>query len=275
MIHHTWRREKRRLHSIIFEADTPAGKAFDIVLIISIILSIFVVMFDSVAWYRTLYGLLLYRMEWMFTILFTIEYFLRMATVQRASGYIFSFYGLVDLLAILPTYISILLPGGQYFAVIRVLRVLRVFRVLKITKYVVEMEQLRRALRSSGRKIAVFVFTVITITVIVGSLMYVIEGEEHGFTSIPVGIYWAIVTMTTVGYGDIAPQTGLGQLLSAFIMILGYGIIAVPTGIVSVELARTKPRNVTTQYCPNCSREGHDADAVFCKYCGERLNDKQ
>ena len=269
-----WRREKRRLHSIIFKADTTAGKAFDIVLIISIILSIVVVMFDSVARYRALYGFWLYRLEWMFTILFTIEYFLRMATVQRARSYIFSFYGLVDLLAILPTYISILLPGGQYLAVIRVLRVLRVFRVLKITKYVVEMEQLRRALRSSSRKIAVFIFTVITITVIVGSLMYVIEGEEHGFTSIPVGIYWAIVTMTTVGYGDIAPHTGLGQLLSAFIMILGYGIIAVPTGIVSVELSRTRPRNITTQYCPNCSKEGHDADAVFCKYCGERLNDK-
>jgi len=272
MADHTWRREKQRLHSIIFEADTPAGRTFDIVLIISIILSIVAVMFDSVTRYRMLHGVLLYRLEWMFTILFSIEYVLRMVAVKRASGYIFSFYGLVDLLAILPTYISIFLPGGQYFAVIRVLRVLRVFRVLKITKYVIEMEQLRKALRSSSRKIAVFIFSVVTITVIVGSLMYVIEGEEHGFTSIPVGIYWAIVTMTTVGYGDIAPQTGLGQLLSAFIMILGYGIIAVPTGIVSVELARTTPRRVTTQFCPNCSKEGHDADAVFCKYCGERLN---
>ena len=274
MEHDTWRREKQRLHTVIFEADTRAGRAFDIILIISIILSIVVVMLDSVGRYRILYGIWLYRLEWLFTILFTIEYFLRVASVQKASGYLFSFYGLVDLLAILPTYISILLPGGQYFAVIRVLRVLRVFRVLKITKYVIEMEQLRRALRSSSRKIAVFIFAVITITVIVGSLMYVIEGEEHGFTSIPVGIYWAIVTMTTVGYGDIAPQTGLGQLLSAFIMILGYGIIAVPTGIVSVELARSSQRRVTTQFCPNCSKDGHDTDAVFCKYCGKRLNNQ-
>lgn len=260
-----------RCHEIIFEADTPFGKFFDVVLIVSIIASVIVVMLDSVTSIREAHGELLFGLEWFFTILFTIEYVLRIISVKRVRGYVFSFYGLVDLFSILPTYISLLLPGSQYFAVIRVLRVLRVFRVLKFTQYLVEVDQLRDAMRRSRRKITVFVFTVITITVIVGSLMYVIEGEENGFTSIPRGIYWAIVTLTTVGYGDISPQTSLGQMLSSIIMIFGYGVIAVPTGIITSEMSKADPKH-TTEVCRYCSREGHASDAVFCKYCGARLN---
>ncbi len=267
-----WESRVKRLHEIIFEADTKAGKAFDVILIVSIIASVLVVMLDSVASYREVYGDWFYQIEWFFTILFTVEYFLRIISVKRPWGYIFSFYGLVDLFSILPTYISILLPGSQYFLVIRILRVLRVFRVLKFTQYLIEINQLREALASSRRKITVFIFTVVTITVIVGSLMYVIEGAENGFTSIPKGIYWAIVTLTTVGYGDISPQTNLGQMLSALIMIMGYGIIAVPTGIVTVELSRATPKSRTTEVCRYCSREGHDTDAEYCKYCGGKLN---
>lgn len=263
---------QHRLHEVIFEADTRAGKAFDVILIVSIIASVLVVMLDSVSSYRAQYGDWFYSIEWFFTVLFTIEYALRIMSVEKARGYIFSFYGIVDLLSILPTYISILIPGSQYFLVIRILRVLRVFRVLKFTQYLIEVDQLRRALASSRRKITVFIFTVVTITVIVGSLMYVIEGAENGFTSIPKGIYWAIVTLTTVGYGDISPQTNLGQMLSAMIMIFGYGIIAVPTGIVTVELSRAQPRGHSTEVCRYCSREGHDADAEYCKYCGGKLN---
>ncbi|MCW9706443.1 ion transporter [Fodinibius salsisoli] len=264
---------KGRLHEIIFEADTRSGKVFDVVLIASIILSVIVVMLDSIVSYRNAYGELLYELEWFFTILFTIEYIFRILTVEKKSGYIFSFYGLVDLFSILPTYVSLLLPGSQYFLVIRVLRVLRVFRVLKFTQYIVEVEYLQKALVASRRKIAIFIFTVITITVIVGSLMYVVEGSENGFSSIPKGIYWAIVTLTTVGYGDISPQTPLGQMMSALIMIMGYGIIAVPTGIVTVELNKVeRERRHSTQVCPYCSKEGHDRDATYCKYCGEALN---
>lgn len=263
---------RHRLHEIIFEADTRFGKAFDLVLIVSIILSVLVVMLDSIESYQVLYGDWFYSLEWFFTILFTIEYVTRIISVKKARGYIFSFYGIVDLISILPTYISILLPGSQYFLVIRILRVLRVFRVLKFTQYLIEVDQLQKALASSRRKILVFVFTVVTITVIVGSLMYVVEGAENGFSSIPKGIYWAIVTLTTVGYGDISPQTPLGQMLSAIIMIFGYGIIAIPTGIVSVELSRVTAGEESTEVCRYCSKEGHAADADYCKYCGGRLN---
>ena len=262
---------RHRLHEIIFEADTRFGKAFDLVLIVSIILSVLVVMLDSIASYQAAYGDWFYGIEWFFTVLFTIEYVIRIISVKKARGYIFSFYGIVDLLSILPTYISLLIPGSQYFLVIRILRVLRVFRVLKFTQYLIEVDQLQKALASSRRKILVFIFTVVTATVIVGSLMYVVEGEENGFSSIPKGIYWAIVTLTTVGYGDISPQTPLGQMLSAVIMIFGYGIIAVPTGIVSVELSRVTPSKVTTQVCRYCSKEGHNSDADYCKFCGGRL----
>ena len=266
-----YRSLRNRIHEIIFEADTPTGKFFDVFLMISVVASVLVVMLDSVASYREAFGEWFYVLEWFFTILFTIEYVLRIISVQRAKGYIFSFYGMVDLFSILPTYISILLPGSQYFLVIRILRVLRIFRVLKFTQYLIEVDQLRSALASSRRKITVFIFTVVTMTVIMGSLMYVVEGGKNGFTSIPKSIYWAIVTLTTVGYGDISPQTNFGQMLSAVIMIFGYGIIAVPTGIVTVELGKAANK-YTTEVCRYCSREGHDKDAVHCKYCGHKLD---
>lgn len=264
---------RNKLHEVIFEADTITGKFFDLFLMLSIVASVIVVALDSVADLRLEYGELFITLEWVFTILFTIEYALRIISVQRARGYIFSFFGLVDFFSILPTYLSLIIPGSQYFLVIRILRVLRVFRVLKFTQYLVEVDQLRDAMRSSRRKITVFVFTVVTIAVIVGSLMYVIEGPEHGFTSIPRGIYWAVVTLTTVGYGDISPSTPVGQMFSVLIMIFGYGIIAVPTGIVTVELGKASAKGITsTQVCPYCSREGHEPDAVHCKYCGGKLN---
>lgn len=259
------------LHEIIFEADTRTGKFFDIFLIVSIVLSVTVVMLDSVAAIHQQHGALLYSLEWLFTILFTAEYFLRLLAVGRPLLYATSFLGIVDLLAILPTYLSVLIPGSQYFLVIRSLRVLRIFRVLKLVQFLKAAQALRLALQASSKKIAVFLFAVLTMVVIFGSMMYVIEGAENGFTSIPTSIYWTIVTLTTVGYGDISPQTPLGQALAAIVMILGYGIIAVPTGIVGVELAQAYQQQVSTQACPECSAEGHDADAKFCKYCGARL----
>ena len=262
---------RRRLHEIIFEADSPAGKLFDVLLILSIVASVILVMLDSVTGIRQSYGYLLYLGEWVFTLLFTIEYLLRLYSVGRPLSYATSFFGLVDLFAILPTYLSLIFPGAQYFLVIRILRVLRVFRVLKLVQYVSETRVLMQAMRASRRKITVFLFVVLTLVVVFGSLMYVIEDPESGFTSIPRSIYWAIVTLTTVGYGDISPQTGLGQTLAALIMVIGYGIIAVPTGIVTVELTQSYKKSISTQSCPQCSAEGHDPDAEFCKYCGSAL----
>ena len=259
------------LHEIIFEADTPAGKLFDVLLIVSIIISVVLVMLDSVSSIRTVYGRWLYLGEWFFTLLFTVEYLLRLLSVGRPLAYATSFFGIVDLMAILPTYMSIFFPGSQYLLVIRLLRVLRIFRVLKLVPYLGEARLLMQALKASHRKITVFLFTVMILVVIFGSLMYLIEDSGSGFTSIPQSIYWAIVTLTTVGYGDISPQTGLGQLLSAIIMVIGYGILAVPTGIVTVEMAQSFKRRVSTQACPECSAEGHDADARNCKYCGAKL----
>jgi len=262
---------RSRLHEIIFEADTPAGKLFDVLLILSIVLSVILVMLDSVSSIRQSYGDLLYLGEWTFTILFTIEYILRLYSVGRPLAYATSFFGVVDLLAILPTYLSIIFPGSQYFLVIRLLRVLRIFRVLKLVQYVGEARLLMQAMRASRRKITVFLFVVLTLVIIFGSLMYIIEDSQSGFTSIPQSIYWAIVTLTTVGYGDISPQTGLGQTLAALIMIIGYAIIAVPTGIVTAELTQGYKKSVSTQSCPQCSAEGHDPDAEYCKYCGAIL----
>lgn len=213
----------------------------------------------------------IYTTEWFFTLLFTIEYVLRLLSVGKPLAYTTSFFGVVDLAAIIPTYLSLLLPGAQYLLVLRLLRVLRVFRVLKLAHYLSEADVLLAALRASRTKITVFLFTILTLVVILGSLIYLIEGEEHGFTSIPRSIYWTIVTLTTVGYGDIAPQTGPGQVLAAIIMIIGYGIIAVPTGIVTAELTRTERQHVSGQACPQCSAEGHDPDAQYCKYCGAEL----
>ena len=260
-----------KLHEIIFEADTPAGKLFDILLIVSIIASVVMVMLDSASSIRRAHGELLYLGEWIFTLLFTIEYTLRLYCVGRPLAYATSLFGIVDLLAVLPTYLSIFFPGTQYFLVIRVLRVLRIFRVLKLVKYVGETRLLMQALRASRRKITVFLFAVLTLVIIFGSLMYLIEDPESGFTSIPRSMYWAIVTLTTVGYGDISPQTNFGQAVSAIIMVIGYGIIAVPTGIVTAELTQVYKKGVSTQACPQCSAEGHDTDAKFCKYCGSTL----
>jgi len=263
---------RKAVHQVIFEADTPAGKAFDVILILSILLSVLAVMLDSVGSIREVYGSPLYSIEWFFTILFTVEYILRLLCLGRPRLYATSFYGVVDLLAISPTYLSLFLPGTHFIMVIRVLRILRIFRVLKLVKYLGEADLLMEALRASRRKITVFLFAVVIMVIIFGSLMYVIEGEENGFTSIPRSIYWAIVTLTTVGYGDISPKTNLGQALASVIMIMGYGIIAVPTGIVTVGLSRAmREKTVSTQACPECSAEGHDTNALYCKFCGARL----
>jgi len=264
-------RWQTRLHEIIFESDTPAGKAFDVALLWSIVLSVAVVVLESVASIRREYGGALRAAEWIFTLLFTVEYVLRLASVDRPLRYATSFYGIVDLCAVVPTYLSLVVAGAHSLLVIRALRLLRIFRVLKLTRYVSEANVLARALAASRRKILVFLWTVISIVVIVGALMYLIEGPKNGFTSIPVSIYWAIVTMTTVGYGDIAPQTVAGRTLASLLMITGYAIIAIPTGIVSVELADAQRRGVGGQCCPGCSYEGHDLDARFCKRCGTAL----
>ena len=265
---------RRRTYDVVFEADTPAGKAFDVALILAIVSSLAVVMLDSVESVHDRYGRALLFAEWTFTLLFTAEYALRLACVDRPARYARSFFGVVDLLAILPTYLSVVVPGAQALLVIRTLRILRVFRVLELSSYVRESEQLARALRASRRKIQVFVFTVIILVVIFGALMYLVEGPENGFSSIPRGVYWAIVTMTTVGYGDIAPQTDVGQAIAACIMILGYGIIAVPTGIVSAELTlgdRDRSGRATGARCADCGAVDHAADALHCRRCGARL----
>jgi voltage-gated potassium channel len=264
----TWRHTVRE---IIFGSDTPLGKLFDMVLIIAIGLSVLAVLLESVTSIREGYGSTLYVIEWGFTLVFTVEYILRLWSLKKPMRYAISFFGIVDLLAILPTYLSLFLPGAQYLLVIRTLRVLRVFRVLKLVKYVAESQILYRALRASRHKILVFMFVVFTLVIILGSMMYLVEGEENGFTSIPRSIYWAIVTLTTVGYGDIAPQTNFGQALASFVMILGYGIIAVPTGIVTVELSNAARLGVSGKACPSCSADGHDLDAVYCKFCGIQL----
>jgi voltage-gated potassium channel len=263
-------RWRDNLHAVIFEAETPVGKWFDILLIVSILASVLAVMLDSVSSINSQYGDVLTGVEWFFTIVFSIEYILRLICVRRPLLYASSFFGIVDLMAIIPTYISFFVSGSEYLLVIRILRILRIFRVFKLVQYIGEARLLMKALRGSSRKIIVFLATVITLVVILGSLMYLIEGEKNGFTSIPRSIYWAIVTLTTVGYGDISPQTNIGQMLAACIMILGYSIIAVPTGIVTVELSKVSSRKATRS-CRNCSAEGHDTDAVFCKYCGAEL----
>ncbi|NKB71727.1 MAG: ion transporter [Candidatus Latescibacteria bacterium] len=262
-----------RLHELIYEADTPTGKAFDVALIVCIVISVVAVMLDSVQGIQARYGAQLLRIEWIFTVLFTVEYLLRLISVGRPRSYALSFFGIVDLLAILPTYLSILVPGSQYLLVVRVLRILRVFRVFKLVQYVGEASQLMQAMRASQRKITVFLFAVSTIVIICGSSMYMIEGAEHGFTSVPRSVYWAIVTLTTVGYGDISPQTPVGQALASAIMIMGYAIIAVPTGIVVSELSNVSERKISTQCCPQCSAEGHDTDADYCKYCGASMEE--
>ncbi len=270
--HSNWPQWRTRLHEIIFEADTPVGKLFDVVLIGSIVCSVAVVLLDSMATVQDQYGNLLYAAEWFFTILFTLEYIMRLMSVRTPIKYATSFFGVVDLLAILPTYLSVLFPGSQYLLTIRVLRLLRVFRVFKLATYVKEAQVIITALQASRRKISVFLFAVMMIVIIIGSIMHVVEGAENGFDNIPTSIYWAIVTLTTVGYGDITPQTSIGQLIASVVMIIGYAIIAVPTGIVTAELTQAGHKSrVSTQACPSCSLDGHDHDAVYCKYCSARL----
>lgn len=259
-----------RLHEVIFEAETSAGRLFDVTLIVLVVTSVISVIFESVPSIGGLYSAELHVIEWVFTVLFTIEYIFRLIAVKRPLRYAFSFYGLIDFLAIFPTYISLLFPGTQYFLAIRILRLLRIFRVLKLTEYTSEARVITTALKSSRRKIFVFLTAVALMVTVIGAVMYVVEGEENGFTDIPTSMYWAVVTLTTVGYGDISPKTGLGKLLASIVMIMGYGIIAVPTGIVTAEIARAgKP--VSTQVCRECHAEGHDFDATHCKYCGAVL----
>ena len=265
---------KKQLHEVIYEADTPAGKAFDVALLIVILLSIALVMLESVDSLNDRYYWEFYTAEWIITIIFTIEYILRIIAINKPTKYIFSFYGVVDLLSTLPTYLAFLGGGHNLLFAVRSLRLLRVFRILKITRYIGESNKLMSALRHSRPKIIVFLYTVIIMCVIMGTVMYLVEGPEHGFTSIPVGIYWCIVTLTTVGFGDIHPVTPLGQFIASIIMITGYGIIAVPTGIVSAEYSKAseKKPQINTQVCPNCNETRHLDNAEFCHNCGYKLN---
>ncbi len=262
---------RARLHEIVFEADTPAGKAFDVGLLALIVLSIAAVCLESVPQYRAEYRDELRMAEWAFTGIFTVEYLLRLISVKRPWQYARSFFGVVDLLAIVPTFLSVMVPGAHSFLVVRVLRLLRVFRVLKLANFVGQGEILATALARSRYKITVFLTAVGSVVVMMGALMYLVEGPATGFDSIPRGMYWAVVTMTTVGYGDIAPRSVTGQFLASLLMVLGYAVLAVPTGIVSVELAAATRGGVSTQACPSCGLGGHSPDAVHCKYCGEKL----
>jgi len=264
---------RERVRVIIFEADTPAGKVFDVALLVAIVASVTAVMLDSVSSIREVYGWGLDLAEWIFTLLFTFEYVLRLVCVPVPARYARSFFGVVDLLAILPTYLSLLLPGAEHLLVIRGLRLLRIFRVFKLAHFLGEASILRKALADSRHKITIFLTSIAILVTLLGTVMYLIEGGENGFTSIPTAVYWAVVTMTTVGYGDIAPQTVAGKALATVVMILGYSIIAVPTGIVTAEIVETAAarRKVTTRCCPQCMAEGHDTNARFCKACGASL----
>ncbi|WOC40231.1 ion transporter [Polaribacter sp. HL-MS24] len=265
---------KDRLHEIIYEADTKEGKLFDVVLLIAIIASVILVMLESVESFDTKYHSYLDISEWMITILFSLEYILRIISIKKPFKYIFSFYGLIDLLSTIPKYLSLIFIGSHHLVALRALRLLRVFRILKLTRYIGASNNLIIALKASKAKIAVFLFFVVIVCIILGTIMYMIEGEENGFTSIPRAVYWAIVTLTTVGFGDIAPQTPLGQLIASTIMILGYGIIAIPTGIVSSEMTKKSSTiDSNTQSCANCLKEGHKDDAEFCYHCGSILNE--
>ena len=261
---------KDQLKKIIFGTDSPAGKIFDIVLIISIILSVLTVMFDSIPTYHLAYGNLFYNVEWAFTILFSIEYLLRIYCIRLPTSYIFSFFGIIDFLALLPTYLSLIIPGAAVFSIIRILRVLRVFRVLKLVQFMGEAELLKKAMVESKRKIFVYLFFLLNLVILLGAIMYLVEGETSGFDSIPRSIYWAIVTLTTVGYGDISPATSLGQGIAAIIMIMGYSIIAVPTGIVTSAMHFTQ--NIQKQTCVVCEDDNQDVGSKFCNNCGANLS---
>lgn len=265
----SWR---SRLHDTIYESNTKAGKTFDIALLILIVASIVTVMLDSMPGLKPEYGRLFFTLEWIFTIIFTIEYILRLICIRRPLRYVFSSLGIIDLLAIIPSYLSFFFAGAQSLLVFRALRLLRVFRIFKLTHFLSEMQFLGSAIRGSLKKIAIFMLIVLSVVIILGSIMYLVEGTENGFHSIPDSIYWAIVTITTVGYGDIAPVTPLGKFIASLIMFIGYGIIAVPTGIVTTEMVmKARQKGHHSEACPSCGREGHDADAAHCKWCGEKL----
>lgn len=268
---------RARVHEVIFGIDTPAGRAFDIVLVVAILLSILVVVLDSVPAIGGAHAELMYALEWFFTLLFTAEYLARLLTVRHPLRYALSFYGIIDLLSVLPTYVSLLVPGSEALLDIRILRLLRVFRIFKLTLYIEEYTRLGEALAASRRKIMVFLSVVLMAVLILGTVMYVVEGPEHGYTSIPTAMYWAIVTMTTVGYGDITPQTPLGKGIASFMMLLGWGILAVPTGIVTAEMTARRgdrrggqPR--APRVCEDCGSTGHEASAHYCKDCGAELS---
>lgn len=264
---------KRKLHEIIFEADTKLGKRFDIFLILLILFSIVIVMVESDDTILPEHDYWFVIAEWLVTSLFTFEYFLRIWIVDKPRKYIFSFFGIIDLLAILPTYLGLLVGGTQMLIVVRALRLIRIFRVLKLTRYVKEASVLWSALVTSRNKIGVFLFVVLILVTILGTIMYIVENPHNeGFRSIPQSLYWAIVTLTTVGYGDIAPVTVLGKFIAGFIMITGYAILAVPTGIVTSELVKEGRKPINTRVCPSCLEEGHDNEAVYCKYCGQSLS---
>lgn len=263
-----------RLYTIIFEADTRAGWRFDVALIIAIVLSILVVIVDSMTTASKTYDRVLNGLEWTFTILFTIEYLTRLACVRHPWRYATSFFGVVDLLSILPTYVALISPEIGVLLDVRILRLLRIFRIFKLTLYVTEYSALGEALRASRRKILIFISFVLMLILVLGTVMYVVEGPSNGYTSIPVAMYWAVVTMTTVGYGDLTPQTDLGKLIASMMMLVGWGTLAVPTGIVTSEMAAQRLSNrpeTTTRTCPNCLSEGHAANAKFCKDCGTSL----
>lgn len=262
---------KHKLHTIIFESETAAGKAFDIFLIVLICASIVTVIFESIPSVKEIYGHELLLLEWLFTGLFALEYFLRIYSIEKPRKYIFSWLGLIDVLSWSPTLLSYFVPGMQTLLVIRMIRLLRVFRIFKLGWYFTEGVNILNALKVSRAKIFVFLFTVLIIVTIAGTSMYLVEGEGSGFTSIPVSMYWAIVTLTTVGYGDLAPKTPAGQLLASSLMIMGYAIIAVPTGIVTSELTKQHFKKISNNSCPSCGSEGHDEDARHCKFCGAKI----
>lgn len=264
---------RAKLHEIVFESHTAPGRAFDSVSTIIIILSIMVVILESISSIKLQYGYYLTRAEWVFTIIFTADYLLRLLIVRQPSKYAFSFFGIMDFLSAIPTYLSLFIPGAQAFLVIRSVRLLRMFRLFKMSRYVKEADLLMVALRASRPKITVFIFSVLTVVMIVGTLMYAIEPHNEGFSSIPTSIYWAIVTMTTVGFGDITPITNLGKLVASVLMVLGYGMIAVPTGIVGAEIAMASKKQRSLESCQSCGQAGHDEDAFFCKICGGKVRD--
>ena len=269
------KRLQHRLHTIIYEADTSAGKLFDVLLLITILLSVFFVSLESIESINNVYSEYLNIAEWVVTILFSIEYFLRIICVRRPLSYIFSFYGIIDFISIVPKYLSLIIIVTNSLVALKALRLLRVFRILKLAPYIGESNALLKALKASGRKIFVFLFSVVILCVIFGTLMYLIESEKSGFTSIPISIYWCIVTLTTVGYGDIAPLSPFGQFLASIIMVLGYGIIAVPTGIVTAEMTKKTNVDLNTQSCPYCMNSDHKEDAIYCHECGKILNDEK